>query len=64
MEKGVIFSKKRLQHMCFPVRYSLRKGVVRSFAKFTGKHLCQSLFYDKVVGWPAKFLRIPYPQNT
>ena len=24
------------------------KGVLRSFAKFTGKHLCQSLFFDKV----------------
>ena len=50
--------------MCFPVTYSLRKGVVRSFAKFTEKHLCESLFCDKVVGWPAKFLRISFPQNT
>ena len=23
---------------------SLEKGVLKSFAKFTGKHLCQSLF--------------------
>ena len=22
------------------------KGVLRNFAKFTGKHLCQSLFYN------------------
>ena len=27
-----------------------RKKGVRSFAKFTGKHLCQSLFFNKVVG--------------
>ena len=27
-----------------------KKGVLRNFAKFTGKHLCQSLFYNKVVG--------------
>ena len=27
-----------------------KKGVLRNFAKFTGKHLCQSLF-NKVGGW-------------
>ena len=27
-----------------------KKGVLRNFAKFTGKHLCQSLFLNKVVG--------------
>ena len=26
-----------------------RKGVLRNFAKFTRKHLCQSLFLNKVV---------------
>ena len=26
------------------------KGVLRNFAKFTGKHLCQSLFFNKVAG--------------
>ena len=25
-----------------------KKGVLRNFAKFTGKHLCQSLFFNKV----------------
>ena len=25
------------------------KGVLRNFIKFTGKHLCQSLFFNKVV---------------
>ena len=25
-----------------------RKGVLRNFAKFTGKHLCQNLFFNKV----------------
>ena len=29
-------------------RCSIRKGVLRNFAKFTWKHLCQSLFFDKV----------------
>ena len=27
-----------------------RIGVLRNFAKFTGKHLCQSLFFNKVTG--------------
>ena len=27
-----------------------KKGVLGSFAKFTGKHLCHSLFSNKVVG--------------
>ena len=30
------------------LRCSVRKGVVRNFAKFTGKHLCQSLFFNKI----------------
>ena len=29
---------------------SVRKGVLRNFAKFTGKHLCLSLFFNKVAG--------------
>ena len=45
-----------------------KKGVLRNFAKFTGKHLCQSLFFNKVTGLGhrcfsvnfAKFLRTPF----
>ena len=29
-------------------RFSVKKVVVRNFRKFTGKHLCQRLFFDKV----------------
>ena len=29
-------------------RCSVKKGVPRNFAKFTGKYLCQSLFFNKV----------------
>ena len=31
-------------------RCSMKKGVLRNFTKFTGKHLCQSLFFNKVTG--------------
>ena len=27
-----------------------KKVVLRNFAKFTGKHLCQSVFFNKVAG--------------
>ena len=34
-----------------------RKGALRNFAKFTRKHLCQVLFFNKVVGLrPANFI--------
>ena len=46
----------------------MRKGVLRNFTKFTGKHLCQSLFFNKAEAYNfiktkvfscefAKFLR-------
>ena len=39
-------------------RCSVRKAVLRHFAKFTGKHLCKSLFFNKVAGLrPATFLK-------
>ena len=31
-------------------RCSVRKGVLRNFTKFTGKYLCQSLFFNKFAG--------------
>ena len=43
---------------------SVKKGVLRNFARFTGRHLCQSLFLNS---WHrcfpvnfAKFLRTPF----
>ena len=38
--------------------YSVRKGVLKNFAKFTGIHLCQRLFFYKVAGLrPATILK-------
>ena len=31
-------------------RCSAKKGFLRNFTKFIGKHLCQSLFFNKVAG--------------
>ena len=45
---------KRSSHQ----RCSVRKNVRRNLAKFTGKHLCHSLFFNKVAGLkPATLLR-------
>ena len=39
-------------------RCSVKKGSRRNFAKFTGKHLCQSLFLNKVARLrPATLLK-------
>ena len=47
-------SKARSSHR----RCSVRKGILKNFAKFTGKHLCQSLFFNKVTGLrPATLLK-------
>ena len=43
---GIASSTNRSSHR----RYSLRKGVLRNFTKFTGKHLYHSLFFNKVTG--------------
>ena len=50
-----------------------KKGVRKNFAEFTGKHLCQSLFFNKVRKETqalvfsctfAKFRITPFSQNT
>ena len=38
-------------------RCSVRKGVLRNYAKITGKHLCQSIFFNKVAGRSSTLLK-------
>ena len=41
-----------------PPEVFYKKGVVRNFTKFIGKHLCLSLFFNKVAGLrPATFIK-------
>ena len=41
-----------------PPEVFCKKGVLGTFAKFTGKHLCQSLIFNKVAGLrPATLLK-------
>ena len=46
-----IFRSSRPEVFC-------KKGVLKSFAKFTEKHLCKSLFLNKVADqWPATLFK-------
>ena len=45
----------RLRDRSSHQRCSVRKVVLRNFLKFTGKHLCQSLFFNKVK--PCNFIK-------
>ena len=44
MEDKVSKFKSSRPELCF------KKGILGNFAKFAGKHLCQSLFFNKVAG--------------
>ena len=57
LKKTCNFTRKRLQYCevykstrSSHQRCSIIKGVLINLAKFTGKHLCQSLFLNKVAG--------------
>ena len=46
--KGKYFEKLHVTEAV--VQRCCVKNVLKNFSKFTGKHLCQSLFFDKVAG--------------
>ena len=51
-------AERRGLHYKQPSEVFCRKDVLRNFAKFTGKHLCQSLIVSKVAGLePATSLK-------
>ena len=73
-----LFLQKVLSRSSHRRRYSVRKGVLRNFVKFTGKHLYK-IFFNEVASlrpasllkkglcFPAnfvKFLRTPFLRNT
>ena len=39
-----------------------KKGVLRNFRKFTGKHLCQSLFFNNVAGLRHRCFLVNFPK--
>ena len=52
-------SKYRSSHR----KCSVKKGVLRNFGKFTGKYLCQSLFFNKVAGLKKRLWHRCFPVN-
>ena len=49
-EMSVFKGRRLLMFRSSHQRCSIRKGIPENFTKFTGKHLCQSLFFNKVAG--------------
>ena len=45
----VIFPCKSIHRSSYPEVF-YKKGVLKNLTKFTGKHLCQSLFFNNVAG--------------
>ena len=51
-------SLNAIKHRSIRPEVFCKKGVLRNFAKFARKHLCQSLFFNKVAGLrPATLLK-------
>ena len=50
--------KQKVNYRSIRSKVFCKKGVLRYFTKFTGKHLCQSLFFNEVAGLsPATLLK-------
>ena len=56
-DENILCSFKSVSFSEVVWRCSLKKGVLRNFAKFTGKHLCQSLFFNKIAGIACNFIK-------
>ena len=59
---GTHVHRNSIRHSLLKLRSSrpevfCKKGVLRNFTKFTGKHLCQSLFFNKVAGQACNFIK-------
>ena len=50
LQQMIISRRSRPEVFC-------KKGVLKNFTKFTEKHLCQSLFFNKAAGLPAFLLK-------
>ena len=48
MNKFRTFNQSYRKHRSSHQRCSMQKGILKNTTKFTGKHLCQSFFFNKV----------------
>ena len=64
--KGFTCFKDKSHYISSHRSCSERRGVLSKFAKFTRKHLCQSLFFNKVTGfslWKERLWRSCFQAN-
>ena len=60
--QSVQFHVVREEVSCSPMqsnhhRCSIKKAVLKNLSKLTGKHLCQSLFLNKIAGRPGTLFK-------
>ena len=48
---------EKINHRSSHPEVLCKKRVLKNSTKFTGKHLCQSLFFDKVAGQVCNFIK-------
>ena len=68
IENAILVVQRRIDRSSHR-RFSIKKGVLTNFSKFTGKHLCQSLFFKRFYDrfFPVNFSKSVGPlflQNT
>ena len=56
IDMTILLSEAVHSHQKQPPAVFCKKVVLRNFAKFTGKHLCQSLFLIKLQARPTEHL--------
>ena len=61
--RSVQFTFAKITDRSSHQRCSIKKGVLRNFAKFTGKHLYQSLFFNKAAGLKKRLWHRWFPVN-
>ena len=59
--KGWVCSTQKAYFLCW--KAFSQKGVLKKFAKFTGKHLCRSHFFNEVGGWKSETLLKNYKKR-
>ena len=53
----VFFRWCNIMFKCSRPKVFCKKGALRNFTKFTGKNLCQMLFFNKVAGQACNFIK-------
>ena len=55
--RSLLVQNQQFNQQKQPPEVFCKKGVLRNFASFTGRHLCQSLFFNKVAGGACNFVK-------